>query len=358
MKHLLSLILAFLVSAVAVSQTVSNVVARQVGNTVEITYDLREAATVSIQLSRDGGSTYTYSPKSVTGDVGSVGAGHKKAVWDLLKDAAEWDIKQARFKVTAKVNSGSLSGVFSVSSSKKVRFSRGNLQYRASSGTWRFAEHQWDIVGESNKNISSSYSGWIDLFGWGTGSNPTKTSTSSSDYSSFVDWGRNSISNGGNKSNMWFTLSKDEWVYLFEKRTNASSKYGAAKVNGVTGVVILPDNWLLPTGCSFVAGMTKAQKWDDWSLIRNIYNSSQWDSMERAGAVFLPAAGYRYGTSVYNVGLYGYYWSSTPYDSDYAYGLFFFSYYLYPQYYYYRYVGRSVRLVCSVSASILVLCII
>ena len=57
---------------------------------------------------------------------------------------------------------------FLVSATKQVRFSQGNLQYQASTNTWRFAETQYSIVGNANENISSSYSGWIDLFGRGT----------------------------------------------------------------------------------------------------------------------------------------------------------------------------------------------
>ena len=53
-------------------------------------------------------------------------------------------------------------------SSSYVLFSKGNLQYQASTKTWRFAENQYDIIGEGNENISYRYSGWIDLFGWGT----------------------------------------------------------------------------------------------------------------------------------------------------------------------------------------------
>ena len=57
---------------------------------------------------------------------------------------------------------------FSVSDEQQIYFSRGNLQYQASTSTWRFAEHQYDIIGEDNVNRSSTYSGWIDLFAWGT----------------------------------------------------------------------------------------------------------------------------------------------------------------------------------------------
>lgn len=41
------------------------------------------------------------------------------------------------------------------------------------------------------------------------------------------------------------------------------------------------------------------------------------------GTIFLPAAGLRWDGKLYDVGTYGYYCSSTPYDEYYAYGLYF-----------------------------------
>ena len=84
-------------------------------------------------------------------------------------------------------------GNFSVSSSKKVTFAPGNLQYHAVNNQWRFAQHQSDTVGLSNENIEPDYDGWIDLFGWGTGDNPTNRSTNYYAYETFVDWGKNTI---------------------------------------------------------------------------------------------------------------------------------------------------------------------
>ena len=81
---------------------------------------------------------------------------------------------------------------FSVSATEQVTFSKGNLQYHPAKKQWRFAEHQTDYIGDANRNISSTYDGWIDLFGWGTGDIP-KYSTSDSEYSRFVDWGTNKI---------------------------------------------------------------------------------------------------------------------------------------------------------------------
>ena len=235
-------------------------------------------------------------------------------------------------------DNGAIKAAFSVSADKKVYFSQGNLQYQASTGTWRFAEHQYDMIGSDNSNISSSYSGWIDLFGWGTsgwnsGANayqPYSTSTSSSDYypggdytnnltGSYAnaDWGvYNKISNGGNKAGQWRTLTKDEWAYLINTRTNASSKKGIATVNSVPGLILLPDEWTLPADVTFTSGAS-----GDYA--QNTYSAEEWSKMETNGAVFLPAAGYRVGTDVCGVGSYGDYLSSSAYDNDYASCLYF-----------------------------------
>ena len=65
-------------------------------------------------------------------------------------------------------------------------------------------------------------------------------------------------------------------------------------------------------------------------------------------SIFLPAAGYRYGTEVYDRGSRGYYWSSSlsSNGSNGAYDLDFFNG-SYGWGSYYRYSGRSVRPVCD-----------
>ena len=229
---------------------------------------------------------------------------------------------------------GVLPGSFSVSATQQVHFSQGNLQYQASTNTWRFAEHQYDYVGtqtadnngcyggnvsgSDNRNISSTYSGWIDLFGWGTGDNPTLDSLSYEYYQNFVDWGCNAISNGGKIANRWRTLTSAEWDYLLYERPNASSKFATGNINGVGGLIILPDNWTQPSECAFTFGVAP-----DWTL--NSYTLAQWEQMEAAGAVFLPAAGCRGGLFVDYVGRYGYYWWSNSASERYAYRLGFSS---------------------------------
>ena len=256
---------------------------------------------------------------------------------------------------------GVLPGAFSVSATQQVHFSQGNLQYQASTNTWRFAEHQYGYVGNDNSNISSTYSGWIDLFGWGTSGwnsgavcyQPWSISTTSSDYypggshynwliGAYVeaDWAwHNAISNGGNVAHQWRTLTNAEWDYLLNSRTNASSKRGIGNINGVGGLIILPDSWTLPSGCpQFTTGLSSNENWT-----RNSYTLDQWAEMEAAGAVFLPAAGYRNGTAVSDVGSFGDYWSSTIYNERDAHYLSFSSRNIQADYNYYRYCGFSVR---------------
>ena len=147
---------------------------------------------------------------------------------------------------------GALSGKFSINEKgDQVQFAQGNLQYQASTKTWRFAAKQWELIGDDNKNISAQNAGWIDLFGWGTGKDPVKASESYTDYSVFAEWGANAISNGGKKANLWRTLGRTEWGYILCNRKDAVNLVGTGTVNGVKGVILLPDDWAAPAGITF-----------------------------------------------------------------------------------------------------------
>ncbi len=201
---------------------------------------------------------------------------------------------------------------FSVSADKHVRFAKGNLQYQPSTETWQFAEHQYDYVGANNSSISSStYKGWIDLFGWGTGDEPTKYVNNNANYADYHEWGANPISNGGNKDSLWYTLTVAEWNYLFNTREDHDFLYGRATVASIKGMLVLPDNWNTPAGLTFTPVAA--------DFTTNTYTADQWNTMEEAGAIFLPCAGMRSnGTSIVLVGDGGYYWTSSPSGSDYG----------------------------------------
>ena len=226
---------------------------------------------------------------------------------------------------------GAINGLFSVSESQQVYFSQGNLQYQASTNTWRFAECQWDYIGSSNRYISSNYSGWIDLFGWGTSGwnsgniyyqpwcsagveesnegqlyGPPGSYDLTGNYAN-ADWGiYNPISNGGNAVNRWRTLTLPEWDYVFNTRTTASGiRYAMARVNNVNGLILLPDNWNASTYSLSDSNNLEA------SFSSNVISVTQWATLENIGAIFLPAGGYRDGVSVWCFGSFGFYWSAS-----------------------------------------------
>ena len=257
---------------------------------------------------------------------------------------------------------GELPGLFSIAEGVQVRFSSGNMQYTTvgthavagggtTGGTWRFAPNQYDYIGEGNLNISDEYTGWIDLFGWGTsgwsesgaslyqpyhyndlgtggGYNPNDpngepvlNNNLTGSYAN-ADWAvYNAISNGGNQPGVWRTLTGAEWTYLI----NRVGKRGAGSINGVGGMILLPDDWTKPEDCNFTAAFSDEQ--NVWGP--NNYTLAQWAKMEAAGAVFLPAAGYRGIQSkkpfLVFVGSQGYYWSTTRWNEWNAMNYLYFS---------------------------------
>ena len=249
-------------------------------------------------------------------------------------------------------------GVFSVSYGKQVTFSPGNLQYTHSTDTWSFASAQYEVIGIDNViggSVSSDEYGddkkgtaladKVDLFGWSTSATHFGVSTSTDYYDdyygSFVDWGTNKI--GSDAPNTWRTLTSNEWEYLLNNRPNASSLKGVAQVNGVNGLILLPDNWTCPSGVTFKPGFPGGNCADYYAAYQT-FTAKQWSKLEAAGAVFLPAAGDRDGSNVYDVQSRGYYWSASEEGSNGANCLGFYSGGAY-MYHYYRIYGFSVRLV-------------
>lgn len=250
-----------------------------------------------------------------------------------------------------------LTGYFSVrgdaqgNDSYKVVFSRGNLQHISSTnhstGTWKFADRQYDFFGK--KNVSSdgySITNTMDLFCWSESSTNDfgmhvydywDNSDPWTSSSQFKDWGTYKTISGDDPMT-WFTLTSDEWYYLFHTRVHltgdnlrgkaritgvqgheAVAAYGAAPYTQIDGFILLPDDWTpddVPSGLSFTPSSST-----DTSL-HNVYTVSEWARMEAAGAMFLPAAGWgsNYhdrtsytgdGSDIWDTYKAGQYWSST-----------------------------------------------
>ena len=269
------------------------------------------------------------------------------------------------------VPEGAVGGLFSINNQGgKVYFSQGNLQYRASDTTWRFAENQYDFCGTSNNGISETYTGWIDLFGWGTsGQNhgaicyqPWSTATVTSNYKAYgnpnanledetgeADWGCNAIINGGNEPNLWRTLTQDEWNYVMNTRyTTSGLRFAKAIVNEVKGALLLPNNWDPETYTLNNCNNKKAP------YTSNVISEEDWNILNAAGVVFLPAAGNRETTTTSGFSnpnsesASAGYWSTTHDGADNAFFVYLYKGGFSAAFRAPRYLGYSVRLAMSV----------
>ena len=301
-------------------------------------------------------------------------------------DAEGDDIDVNLPTASASVPTGIINGLFSVSATKQVYFSQGNLQYQASTGTWRFAEHQYDFIGGGNL-LSESNTDWIDLYRWGTsgidytghatlyrpwewaydsqyfnpyGSLTTNLYDGAGENAGKADWGYNAISNGGNTQNSgWRTLknntTNNEWQYIFNSRTTANeinstsnARYTQARINiddlAVRGIILFPDGSIGDTPSGVTWGTINAAA-SSWTTGTTQCTTAGWAALEAAGCVFLPASGKYADSGVSQAEIEGYYWSSSYASDDNAYGMYFYSNEVNPQYSDARHYGLSVRLV-------------
>lgn len=203
-------------------------------------------------------------------------------------------------------------GIFSVAPNRYVSFSQGNLQFFPSSNAWKFADSQYDYLGNANKYFSPDFRNWVDLLDWST-----------SEQGDFLDWGNNKIC--GDAPNTWRTLSKDEWKYILHDRTDAMRLLAYAKINGNKGIMILPDNWKKPDNIKVVSIQDDGFTWDNTTNVYtqpspfyNLYTLQEWELLEATGAVFLPAAGFIHNT-LQKTGSTGRYWSSSQHPKTKAY---------------------------------------
>lgn len=226
----------------------------------------------------------------------------------------------------------------------KVMFSPGNLQFKPSTQTYRFAPHQYDLQGDiNNANITSTYDHWIDIFAFRSGSNLTNIvfTKNPADYQgAFQDWG--TAYGGGYR-----TLSFPEWDYLV--KYPSGRRRANATVAGVKGVLLFPDDYWLNHDISRF-NMTNTS-WND-----NTYTAEEFASLEDKddsgqvnGCVFLPMGGYKKGPDYLNTGINeARYWSSSYKDDTSATGATIYSNEVHSTSSS-RYFGRYVRLVKNLS---------
>ena len=297
------------------------------------------------------------------------------AVLSLTKPikASGWSpARKASRKMTAALP------VFTGAGGKKLAFAPGNLQatFEDASWKWSFAAHQYDFIGDNVGNTSVSSSspfikkdGTVDLFGWvgassastgvaayGINSSTTGSHYGHTEYESLKDdWG--GIAIGPYAAGMWRTptgASGGDWDVILTSRTvtssglpdgkgSASARYVNATVAGTCGLVIFPDIYAHPSDVTGTFSSPAYNSAGDYGKF--VVDASNWAKMEAAGAVFLPAASYRNGTTVANSFKHGYYWSANGGSVTNAYDLHFSDNTVTPNSGDTRCQGRSVRLV-------------
>lgn len=255
---------------------------------------------------------------------------------------------------------GELSGRFTINAEgDTVHFSKGNLYYQSGSlGGFSFSDQQYKTPEDGSNSGSIQYRSLFGFgtSGWNSGANayqPMDTISDPSNYLvggsaengltgdyAYADWGiYNPIKNGGNTFGLWRVLTMDEWWYILAGRENAQNLFSMGRIKWTddwdhteytyNGLILLPDNWVLPEGAKkFRPGTQDAMIYDEIDkMYRNMnldlastyelntYTPEQWAVMEAAGAVFLPADGHRKGGEIVSRnGTYGRYASSTPYS--------------------------------------------
>ncbi len=263
------------------------------------------------------------------------------------------------YEVTAKMGGPCVSGKFSVSSTKQVYFSKGNLRASKNIGpwSWSFAPNQLWYVGDASSNNQIDGDGsvstlsddlYVDLFGWSTTARHygISNNTTNSSYSDiFVDWGsvdevKDGIGTG------WSSLKSTEWRYLFKTRTTTSGiRYTKASIDGAYGIILLPDDW----STDYYSLNSKYLN-DDCAKIGfascNVITTADWTSkLEAHGAVFLRAAGQREDRSITYANGRGYYWSCNEVNSESGIRLYFAGNEVSPDAGGGKHFGYSVRLV-------------
>lgn len=368
-----------------------------IGYSTEKRFEMKKIFTVTVSANPTVGGTVSGGGKYFSGDPCTVTAeantGYRLQYWtkdnELLPQDSHYSFTvtsdvsfEAHFVDRPQPPIGTIDGWFTINrDGMKVWFSQGNLQYNMNTRVWSLMEHQFDMVETAHQDVGVNYANQtiVSLFGWATSGyhnsndqynmNYQPWSTSKEGYqnenyfgygpsnnmpsldltgsSANYDWGvyNQIMANGNSTTNSWRTLTIEEWEYVLNTRSAstvngiANARFAKARVNNVCGIILFPNSYTHPSGVEQPTNINVDASWDG-----NIYNVTEFALMQAAGAVFLPAAGSRNGTTVKaEAGSCGRYWSVTYRDPSTAWHLQSLN-----KMQCNRCDGCSVRLVCPV----------
>ncbi len=210
-------------------------------------------------------------------------------------------------------------GLYSISSTEKVNFAKGNLVFNVTNSStgsnahtysWSFNTTQNGTVGYNlTMDGNTPIGGTSEYCKMSVNQGVFPDNNGGYNHATFYDWGNyiNQMTQTTD-DDLWFTLSKTEWAYLLYTRGVSYARFTKVQVEGANGLLLFPDEFLWPND-----NLTQPTSLNDASAAFNQinYTAAQLSELEDAGCVFLRANGYydhENPANPHNL-TFGYYWT-------------------------------------------------
>ena len=173
---------------------------------------------------------------------------------------------------------------FSVKNGRIIHFTPGNLYYDGSN--FHFEENQWTarITNWADSDTIGHFYYSKDISVATQKNKPTRINDRIFPNNGLYTPNMNFTIDG--QANKYLALSMEDFQDLRDRKSTigatGKSLYGMGTVNGVKGIIFLPDKW----------DATIPFNYGTSSCSNNVYSGTDWEDMEYDGAVFLPIAGY------------------------------------------------------------------
>lgn len=200
-------------------------------------------------------------------------------VKEWMEDDEERNIKMINAPET-------VNGVFTVNDSgKKVKFTKGNLYWNGREFLCEANQYDYPITRNAEH---------IGHFYWSKDASVAFAASYSDEGRTVTD---KFFAAEGGAIEGFTILSNTEWDYLFTKALakNSSSEIPVT-IDGKKCMVLKPDGFS--------------------GTVADTYTGGEWAAAEASGLVAIPFAGAYANSSVLNAGTVGFYWTSTPVNSD------------------------------------------
>ena len=191
-------------------------------------------------------------------------------------------------------------GLYSISSTEKVNFAKGNLVFNVTANSTGSDAHTYYWSFNTTQNGTAGYNLTMDgNTPIGGTSEYCKMSVNQGvfpdnnggyNHATFYDWGNYiNLMTQTTDDDLWFTLSKTEWAYLLYTRGVSYARFAKVQVVGANGLLLFPDEFLWPDDA--IIPPTNLNSATANFSQRN-FTINEFSALEAAGCVFLRANGY------------------------------------------------------------------